>query len=422
MIRREWQAAIASVVLWSGAASAQAPALVPGEAASVVTIRTAGQPDRKLQVLKTERLPDGKYLTEVKDLASGAIFTIADTKPLGVPEATKLPVGTPAAPATPTLLPGTTVPATGGLPQAKARNADPLLGGSPAAAAGTTRPSTTPVQPEIPTLVGRLKKTSAPAAATATPAAPSTQSGVSKALFGDYNSVPATQPTLAGRFSEPTNAKPATTTVATAPAATPTLMGKLFGDTSSAPAQPLVASKPAPTTTVAKAPTATVFRPNAVPEPVRTTAIAAPVMPAVPPVQTVAVATPKMVPAQPVEQVSLQPTSTDPRDPNFHVVPVKAMTMKQIEDLVKDLRMHHKPSQRVEAAKALAASPMAAMVEVRQILAEASYRDPEPVVRANCIDLLAKMQYDEPNYRKYVEGLVNDDEPAVQRAAKASMR
>lgn len=420
MTRREWQAAIASVVLWSGAAFAQSPALVPGETASVVTIRTAGQPDRKLQVLKTERLPDGKYLTEVKDLASGAIFTIADTKPLGTPEATKLPVSTPAAAAaTPTLLPGTTVPSTGGLPQARPRNADPLLGGSPAAAAGTTRPA---AQPEIPTLVGRLKKTSTPATTTATP---STQSGVSKALFGDYNSVPATQPTLAGRFSEPTNAKPTTTTVATAPVASPTLMGKLFGDSSSAPPQPLVASKPAPTMTVAKAPTATVFRPNAVPEPVRTAAIAPPLMPTMPvaqPIQPVAVATPKIVPAQPVEQVSLNPVSTDPRDPNFHVVPVKPMTMKQIEDLVKDLRMHHKPSQRVEAAKALAASPMAAMVEVRQILAEASYRDPEPVVRANCIDLLTKMQYDEPNYRKYVEGLVNDDEPAVQRAAKASMR
>jgi hypothetical protein len=64
MTSRDWQAAIASVVLWSGSAAAQAPAFVPGEGASVVTIRTAGQPDRKLQVLKTERLPDGKYLTE----------------------------------------------------------------------------------------------------------------------------------------------------------------------------------------------------------------------------------------------------------------------------------------------------------------------------------------------------------------------
>jgi hypothetical protein len=158
---------------------------------------------------------------------------------------------------------------------------------------------------------------------------------------------------------------------------------------------------------------------------VRTTAIAPPVMPVMPvtpPIQPVSGSVPRMVPAQPIEQASLNPVSTDPRDPVFHVVPVKAMTMKQIEDLVKDLRMHHKPSQRVEAAKALAASPMAAMVEVRQILAEASYRDPEPVVRANCIDLLTKMQYDEPNYRKYVEGLVNDEEPAVQRAAKASMR
>ena len=32
------------------------------------------------------------------------------------------------------------------------------------------------------------------------------------------------------------------------------------------------------------------------------------------------------------------------------------------------------------------------------------------------------MQYDEPNYKQYVAGLVNDEEPAVQQAARAATR
>lgn len=423
MTRREWKAAVAAVVLWAGSAVASTPSYHPGSTANtenVVTIRTAGQPDRKLQVLKTERLPDGKYLTEVKDLGTGAIFTIADTKPLSSAESgTPQPSASPAAPAThPALLAGSALTPTN-LPQARPRNLDPLLANSPASMAGASKSNPAPApQPEYPTLIGKLRKSNPspaapPATVTPPPMSPSKQSPVSVALFGAHGTPPQPQPTLVGRFSAPSNANPVSQTPVNQTAQQsiqqpmPTLMGKLFGDRPApAVAPPVTASKPP----------ASVIRPNAVPvmEPIRTVALQ-PV--ATPVTETVATTMPKPV----IEQVSLTPEK-DPYEPNFAIVPVKAMTMQQIGELVNDLRMHHKPSQRVQAAIALSTSPMAGMVEVRQILAEASYRDPEPVVRAHCIDLLTKMQYDEPNYRKYVEGLVNDDEPAVRRAANSAMK
>jgi hypothetical protein len=403
----------------------------------VVTLRTAGQPDRKLQILKTERLPDGKILTEVRDLATGQVFTVADTKVLGSsePGQSALPKVAPAAvtvtpPAQPPqYLPGTNVTQSNLLPLAKPRQSDPLLGQAP-----STMPSTSNVptpQSTYPTLVGKLRenRTAAEIAPTTSTVAPQ-QSAMSKALFGNYSDPPQQQSTLVGRITEPSPAKPATTVASSGglkaavfgtptnqPAETPTLMGKLFGD------KPDATTMPTPPTQAVRPPSTGIIRPNAaatngpariataipvIEQPVAYAPMAAPVMP-------------KPV-IQQAEAVSLRPISTDPRDPNFTVVPPKPMTMKQIEDMVKDLRMHHKPSSRLEAANLLANCPMAGMVEVRQILAEASYRDPVPVVRAHCIDLLTKMNYDEPNYRKYVESLVNDEEPAVQRAARNAVR
>jgi hypothetical protein len=406
----------------------------------VVTLRTAGQPDRKLQILKTERLPDGKILTEVRDLATGQVFTIADTKVLGSPEPGQpaLPKVAPAAASVtlpaqpPQYLPGTNVTQSNLLPLAKPRQSDPLLG-----QALSTMPATsnTPApQQQYPTLIGKLRENKATTTTTDT-TTPQSQSAMSRALFGNYSDPPQQQSTLVGRITEPSPAKPATTTVASSgglraavfgtptnqPAETPTLMGKLFGDKPDGTPMPVPATTPP--TQVVRPPSTGIIRPNAAATngPARV-AVSMPIIE-----QQVAIA-PMAAPVMPksviqqAEAISLTPISTDPRDPNFTVVPPKPMTMKQIEDMVKDLRMHHKPSSRLEAANSLANCPMAGMVEVRQILAEASYRDPIPVVRAHCIDLLTKMNYDEPNYRKYVESLVNDEEPAVQRAARNAVK
>lgn len=429
MNRRIWS--LASVVASAGMAQAQlpqAPASLPGtESGAVMTLKTAGQPERRVQILKSEKLPDGKILTEVKDLATGAIFTIADTKPLNGSESAtpaakpNLPVLSPAPATQIGPNPAVSMSPQSQLPTAKPRNIDPLLGAAPMA----QRPNPEPATQQYPTLVGKLRENRAAAAAAQTPSPTShkPQSAISAALFGSYDTAPQQTPTLVGRFSEKSTAPAAVAAGQPAngikaalfgnetqtTAQTPTLMNKLFGD-KPAPVPTTVANSPVRPQT---APPSNLIRPQA------TSTQPAPRLVMAPAAHTEPVQ-PKLAPA--METASLTPVSTDARDPNFHVVPPRPMTMKQIEDMVKDLRMHAKPSSRVEAAQALANCPMSGMVEVRQILAEASYRDPQPVVRAHCIELLTKMQYDEPNYRKYIESLINDDEPAVQRAARNALK
>jgi hypothetical protein len=458
MIRRVWTGSIASVVASVGLATGQSAPVTATDGAStgVFTFKTSGQTERKVQVLKTERLPDGKYLTEVKDLATGAIFSIADSKPLGSmqPESKPLPMATPA-PTNVTgsaMLPGTMVPVKP-LPAARSRASDPLMPGANAATivpVNSGMPTT-----EYPTLVGKLRgHRSTPVAAAPQPvtinspyAAPQPakkQSSLHAALFGRYDEAPSQPTTLVGRMTGSTTQPTTTampgpaTAISTPPAPgirqtllghsnsavptqeTPTLVGKLFGDkpipVATAPLSQgvirpsAVASSNSRIMPVAAVPAALSAETNPVLTPL---SVMPPSVPAVP------VSGPVSVPVQPA---SYTPTSTDSRDPNFHVIPAKAMTMKQIEEQVKELRMNQRPSKRMEAANALAAGPMSGMVEVRQVLAEATYRDPVGVVRAHCIEILAKMKYDEANYLKYVETLVNDEEPAVSRAARAAMK
>jgi hypothetical protein len=436
MSRRVWTNSCASVIASLGLASGQTPpaAATDGTPGGVVTLRTSGQPDRKLQILKSERMPDGKILNEVKDLASGQVFTIVDTKPFA----------------------GTQTTPANQLPQAKPRTSDPLMPGTivPASAATTARPvaryengpAPQTTHTEYPTLVGKLRGNATPAPST--PATPGKQSAISAALLGKYPTEPAAQPTptLMNRLGENRPTAPATTSQSTVPTTTtpapsggiksalfgtpgeapvenPTLMGKLFGDKPAAavPSNAVVQSPPPVRSNM--------IRPNAIASG-NAKFMTPPATVGAAPVNTAPILEPRMTPvsvAPPAMPVAVQPASytpqsTDSRDPNFHVKPAEPMTMKQIEDQVKELRMNQRPSKRMDAATALANGPMANMVEVRQILAEATYRDPVGVVRAHCIELLSKMKYDEFNYKAYVETLVNDDEPAVQRAARAAMK
>src|SRR4029079_5345677 len=79
----------------------------------IIVLKTAGQPDRQVRVIRSERGPDGKVLTEVKDLTTGDVYTMVDVNTGGDLDAPKAAGGTDARPA--------------GLPHAKDRSADPLL-------------------------------------------------------------------------------------------------------------------------------------------------------------------------------------------------------------------------------------------------------------------------------------------------------
>jgi hypothetical protein len=104
-------------------ATPAAPAVTDGQPGGpIITLKSPGQPERRVQVLRSTRGPDGKVTSEVKDLATGEVYTMVDVNPGG-------DLDTPTA-----VLP----PSPDALPRAKDRTFDPLLGGGPAAAMPTT--------------------------------------------------------------------------------------------------------------------------------------------------------------------------------------------------------------------------------------------------------------------------------------------
>ena len=164
---------VVASVAWGGSASGQttwsaappaAPAAPVAPAAQAgdgtIIMKTAGQPDRRVKVLRSDRMPDGKVLTEVKDLASGEIYTITDTAPGGSLDTAPRPT-TPAA-QRPILgkVFGAKDAKDAPPPRAKDRPADPLLAGRPAD--GTPTPA--PAAEQKPRLFGRVFGKSTPAA------------------------------------------------------------------------------------------------------------------------------------------------------------------------------------------------------------------------------------------------------------------
>lgn len=188
--------ATATLAAGTGFASGQSPpSAVPAgstaNAGPVYVMKTAGQPERRVQVVKSESQPDGSILTDVKDLATGTVYTLTNPSFLGksappptVPAAVPAPTPVAARPAVPANDPKMARPLFGqfpnqrmadsmqqrerlvpadqiqlnasGLPQAKGRKADPLLAGVATPAALTARTPFSSIPTEPPSVLGKM--------------------------------------------------------------------------------------------------------------------------------------------------------------------------------------------------------------------------------------------------------------------------
>lgn len=93
----------------AGTRTTPAPAVraaAPEESAPLILMRTAGQPDRTLKVLKRSTFPDGEGLVDVQDVASGQRFTLPAKLADRLPRAGAAP----ASPAAPTVAAAPSVP------------------------------------------------------------------------------------------------------------------------------------------------------------------------------------------------------------------------------------------------------------------------------------------------------------------------
>ena len=128
-MRNRWMARGAVALLLSGGyLAAQSPtvttvpaALAQPRAAAdspVVVMRTAGQPDRQLKVLRQSTYPDGESVAEVQDAQTGQIFTLPGKVVAALPKAANT-VAPPVIAAPPTPVPPPTRPSLFNPPPAK---------------------------------------------------------------------------------------------------------------------------------------------------------------------------------------------------------------------------------------------------------------------------------------------------------------
>jgi hypothetical protein len=85
-----------------------------------MVLRTKGQPDRKVVILKSTKTDNGRIFTEVKDIQTGEVFLVADQSAGGMKDA-------PAKSTTAMMAKPEAKKATAALPKAKPRSADPFV-------------------------------------------------------------------------------------------------------------------------------------------------------------------------------------------------------------------------------------------------------------------------------------------------------
>jgi hypothetical protein len=402
------QAALGQSLWPNGAKPAGAPATAArGADKRIVTMRTAGQPDRRVEILRTETLPDGTQFTELKDVASGAVYSIMGPPPGPDPFPTA-PVAT--VETTPRPAPATEAV----LPQARPRPADPLLGAqgplgtkstSVAAAASVGQPTGTAPKPskvDVALFGGGMPTTQPTPKPRSVPASAPKQSAFAKAVFGEWPqpapaAVPRINPTVVAAKPTPQSVppreevRPAPTVMAMAPKSV------------EPPRSPVMSAPPV----------------YATPEKSSMTAIAPPTLEK----PTVAIAAPTLV-EKPAEVAASRPLVVSPPrvvEPAASVTQVSATVEEETTSLLHQLANHTLPSGRIAAARSLAELPTVSRAEVIQALVAAAESDSAGVVRGNCILVLNAMRYAHPEYVEMLRGWETSDEPAVRNAVRMAL-
>lgn len=376
------------------------PGVTPGQTqwGETVRMRTAGQPDRILMIVKTERMPDGHVYVSVKDTITGQNYTLVDPAFATMAKANDRPHTAP--------------------PQAPAGSVPgPIEHSNPAT------PVPTAVRPTLVEPPMAPRSTRPPfASASLVDAAPAALRRRVPPKPG--TSVPVSSPRPTGTavpltpftVPPPPEAVAATPTAAPAPPApppnTPTVPDRIvptpisrdiaipdqspFANSHSTPAPPSAA----PVTTITT--------------PLTPSPALLPVPPASPPVQAVSMAPVETI--RPYVQSSVMAATT-----RMGAEPPEVRMHREIAPWVAELTRAVRPSVRMEAATALAEGRYGWRDEVKTYLAKAAATDPAAVVRAHCISLLTTLGYAEPEWRSFLAASSSDKNPDVRVAASIAL-
>lgn len=366
MTRWYWKRWVWAVVVGTTAAAGLTPAgpggtdapPAPPKVGDVISLKFRDGPERQVKIIKTEKQPDGSYLSEVKDTKSGETFTLVD-RPSDAPPATagKAAPKSPE-PAKDVAKPKVTPAAKDAMPADPAKDRKPLI---PALTKSTPTPAEP--EPEKPGLLKRLfgRKPAAPPSPTTPPAATTTAKPVSPSAPPAPVAPPMVRPTPApitpptvGGTNEPPRVMPAKPVVPPAPAPLPTIPGGL------------------------------------------------PPIPVVP--NGVSAATPAVVPAGRVA-----------------AAPADVAVARDIQPFTDVLANEASPGLRLQAVRGLAGCRHATTDAVKGVLFRAAAEDGHPAVRSSCLRELCKLGYHDPAFLTHLTRATADTDPGVRAAAKDAL-
>ncbi|MEJ5277595.1 MAG: HEAT repeat domain-containing protein [Thermogemmata sp.] len=444
LFRRGWLLAMGGMAAAAGLAWAQGGRMEapppPPKVGDVITLRFHDGRDRTVKVLKSERQPDGSYLSEVRDLKTGEVFNLLDPPSSHLPpqkSSGKLSPGKGGSIPLPPPPPTSNSPSTSGRDKSSRSNR-PLLNWfrSGSSDARNERQGTAVDAEKRPGLFqrlfgGRKKDTSLDNPPPPPGLLPPLGAGSSRSN---------------GRSPEKIPVAPGATTLRPPPGNTPAPPSTF---PLAMPQRPQVPPSPSPTAT---------------PEPPRAQPAIPPAVPSVPPLpSTPATANPLPQPTPsapaPVPNVPPVPAPSVPTAPVPDVPPIPPITIpvppggglsqgmpksgiapasaQHVSTLLAELpppaardlqpyahALQHAvaPSARALAARALADSPHGATPTVKNLLFQVCQRDPAPFVRACCIDELTRLGYADPAFLAYLRQAQEDQDDQVRLAAQLALQ
>lgn len=423
----------------------------PPKVGSTINLPIDGKGDRQFKVLKTDKQPDGTYLSELKDVKTGETLSYltrpGDDAPKGA------------------------APKDSGPPRAKPRTNDPLtppVTAMPDPMRGTDKDKDK--RPILGRIFGDKDKDKTPAAPTTSnsaPAADTKKPGLLGRVFGPKKptgpSMPAaTTGTGAGPVAKPSPSSPPPiipvppggltgtnepprvmpSKPVTPPAPPAVTLPVVPAPTPPAPSvpQPLPAF-PAPATPTPPPlsiptipPPVAMPMPPATPTPPPVTIPAVPSVPSVPAVPSVpSVPSVPAVPSVPVAPpagtglppIPVPPGGTSAVKPIQVVVPAGYVPAgvafdRDVQPFVIALQTMQAPTARLTAAKGLADGRHRSTEGVKGVLFQAAQMDPCGEVRAACIAHLCDLGYFTPQFLGFIETACNDTDSMVRDAAKAA--
>lgn len=427
-------AALAGATVTVGMAAGRADSDGPPKVGAVISLNIDGKGERQFKVIKSDKQPDGTYLSELKDTKTGETITLVDK-----PGETPPPAPPGAKPGEPSKAPDAPKDAA---PKAKPRTSDPLTppvsAALPDAAKEKDKEKDKDKRPVIGRIFGDKDKPAVPEQMPA-PGAPEKKPGLLGRVFGPKKPAAPAMPAAAGATAAPA-VKP---TPSAPPAVIPTPPGGVTGTPNTTaepprvmppkPAPPAPApmpsipaplpSKPAPVSPPVPSIPVPMPLPSAGPPPVPAPAFPAPSVPVPAPLPAPSIPTP--LPAPGLPPIPVPPGGTSSAAPVQVVVPAGFLPAgvafdREVQPLVIALQSMDAPSARITAAKAMAECRHASTDGVKGALFQAAQLDPCPDVRAECIGHLCKLGYFSPHFLGFIQTACEDSSPVVRDAAKAA--